>query len=149
MRKIQLILFFFITLHSFGQQNKASLWVDSVFKTLTPDEQIAQLMVVRLSTINANKTITFYDSLVSVLIKQYNIGSICLFQGSPVKQATMINALQAQAKTPLLVTIDAEWGVGMRMTDSVLPLPKQMMLGAVSDSFIAYQYGKIVAEQCK
>lgn len=149
MRKIQLILFLFITINSFAQQNKAAVWVDSVFKTLSPDEQIAQLMVVRLSTINANKTVTFYDSLVSELIKQYNIGSICVFQGSPVKQATVINSLQAMAKTPLLVTVDAEWGVGMRMTDSVLPLPKQMMLGAVQDSFIAYQYGRVVAEQCK
>jgi beta-N-acetylhexosaminidase len=127
----------------------ASNWVDSVFKTLSPDEQIAQLMVVRLSTINANKSVTFYDSLVTELIKQYNIGSLCVFQGSPVKQATILNRLQALAKTPLLVTIDAEWGVGMRMTDSVLPLPKQMMLGAVQDSSIAYQYGRIVAEQCK
>jgi beta-N-acetylhexosaminidase len=127
----------------------AKIWVDSVFKTLTPDEQIAQLMVVRLSTINANKSVTFYDSLVTELIRQYNIGSLCVFQGSPVKQATILNRLQALAKTPLLVTIDAEWGVGMRMTDSVLPLPKQMMLGAVQDSSIAYQYGRIVAEQCK
>ena len=149
MRKIQFILFLFITINGFAQQKSADGWVDSVFKTLTPDEQIAQLMVVRLSTINANKSVTFYDSLVSELIRQYNIGSICVFQGSPVKQATIINTLQAMSKTPLLVTIDAEWGVGMRMTDSVLPLPKQMMLGAVQDSFIAYQYGKIVAEQCK
>ncbi len=132
-----------------GENSIATVWVDSVFKTLTPDEQIAQLMVVRLSTINSNKTVTFYDSLVTELIRQYNIGSICVFQGSPVKQATIINSLQALAKTPLLVTIDAEWGVGMRMTDSVLPLPKQMMLGAVQDSSIAYQYGKIVAAQCK
>ena len=149
MRKIQLVLFLFVAVNGFAQQNNAGAWVDSVFKTLTPDEQIAQLMVVRLSTINANKSVTFYDSLVTELIKQYNIGSICVFQGSPVKQATILNQLQALAKTPLLVTIDAEWGVGMRMTDSVLPLPKQMMLGAVQDSSIAYEYGRIVAEQCK
>lgn len=149
MRKIQLVLFLFLTINGFAQTNKASHWVDSVFKTLSPDEQIAQLMVVRLSTINANKSVTFYDSLAAELIKKYNIGSLCVFQGSPVKQATILNRLQAMAKTPLLVTIDAEWGVGMRMTDSVLPLPKQMMMGAVQDSSIAYQYGRIVAEQCK
>jgi beta-glucosidase-like glycosyl hydrolase/CubicO group peptidase (beta-lactamase class C family) len=149
MRKIQLILFLFIAMNGFAQQRSAAVWVDSVFKTLSPDEQIAQLMVVRLSTINANKSVTFYDSLVTELIKQYNIGSICVFQGSPVKQATILNRLQGMAKTPLLVTIDAEWGVGMRMTDSVLPLPKQMMLGAVPDSSLAYEYGRIVAEQCK
>ena len=150
MRKILLILSLPVALQSFAQQNSASRWADSVFKTLSPDEQIAQLMVVRLSTIDMRtKTVTFFDSAVAELIKKYNIGGICLFQGSPVKQANIINSLQAMAKTPILMCIDAEWGVGMRMIDSVLPLPRQMMLGAVQDSNIAYQYGRIVAAQCK
>ncbi len=45
--------------------------------------------------------------------------------------------------------IDAEWGVGMRMIDSVLPLPRQMMLGAMQDATVVYQYGKLVGDQCK
>jgi beta-N-acetylhexosaminidase len=150
MRKIFIILLLFISIKSFTQSNTAQIWVDSVFKTLSNEERIAQLMVVRLSTIDSKtKVVTFFDKQVADLVKQYNIGGICLFQGSPVKQATIINALQAQAKTPILMCIDAEWGVGMRMIDSVLPLPKQMMLGAVSDANTAYLYGKIVAEQCK
>src|SRR5450432_1485790 len=129
---------------------KANAWVDSVFKTLSPDEQIAQLMVVRLSAYDVkNKLAIFFDDKVDSLVRQYNIGGVCLFQGSPVKQATIINHLQAVAKTPVLMCIDAEWGLGMRMIDSVLPLPHQMMLGAVPDGGIAYQYGKLVAEQCK
>ena len=130
--------------------SNAKKWADSVINTLSPDEQIAQLMVVRLSSIDfRTKTISYYDEQVAGLIKQYNIGGICLFQGGPVKQANMMNSLRAIAKTPLLATIDAEWGVGMRMLDSVLPLPRQMMLGAVADSKLAYAYGKLVAEQCK
>lgn len=150
MRKIFILFLLFLSARSFAQTDAAKIWADSVFKTLSEDERIAQLMVVRLSTYDArNKKAIFYDSLVAVLIKKYNIGGICVFQGSPVKQANIINALQAQAKTPILMCIDAEWGVGMRMIDSVLPLPKQMMLGAVPDASIAYEYGKIVAEQCK
>jgi beta-N-acetylhexosaminidase len=134
----------------FRENTAASNWVDSVFKTLSNEERIAQLMVVRLSSIDSKtKVVSFYDKQVSELVKKYNIGGVCIFQGSPVKQANTINSLQAQAKTPLLMCIDAEWGVGMRMIDSVLPLPKQMMLGAVPDGSIAYEYGKIVAEQCK
>ena len=140
-----------------GAQNKfagnivqGNAWVDSVFKTLSKDEQIAQLMVVRLSTYDSkNKTAIFFEEQVDSLVRQYNIGGICLFQGSPVKQATIMNRLQAVAKTPILMCMDAEWGVGMRMIDSVMPLPHQMMLGAVSDASIVYQYGKVVAEQCK
>jgi beta-N-acetylhexosaminidase len=150
MRKFLIAALFFISAKSFSQNSLAQIWADSVYKTLSDEERIAQLMVVRLSAYNAaTKTAIFYDKQVADLIKQYNVGGICVFQGSPVKQANIINALQALAKTPLLMCIDAEWGVGMRMIDSVLPLPRQMMLGAMQDANIMYEYGKIVAEQCK
>ena len=150
MRNSLIILLHLIGTGSYAQQNAAEHWADSVLRTLSPDEQIAQLMIIRLSSYDARtKTVSFYDSQADSLVRRYNVGGICAFQGSPVRQALAFNALQALAKTPLLMCIDAEWGVGMRMTDSVLPLPRQMMLGAVSDSNIVYQYGKIVAEQCK
>ena len=135
---------------SMAQEAAAKHWADSVYKTLSKDERIAQLMVVRLSTIDSKtKVVTFFDDQVADLVKRYNIGGVCLFQGSPVKQAMMINSLQAMARTPIMMCIDAEWGLGMRMTDSIIPLPKQMMLGAMKDPSIVYRYGKIVAEQCK
>jgi hypothetical protein len=41
-------------------KEKTTEWVDSVFKSLSPEERIAQLMVVRLSTYDAkNKTAIF------------------------------------------------------------------------------------------
>src|SRR5438128_201742 len=102
MRFILLPFFIFLNLMAFAQtdqQNAARKWADSVFKTLTDDERIAQLMIVRLSSIDLKtKQVTFYDQKVAELIKQYNIGSICLFQGGPEKQAAIINSLQAQAK---------------------------------------------------
>ncbi|MEI7736790.1 MAG: hypothetical protein WCI49_15085, partial [Ferruginibacter sp.] len=95
MRKIFFLLLILVSVLSFAQNNTAARWADSVFKTLSPEERIAQLMVVRLSTYDSKtKTVTFYDSLVTELIKKYNIGGICLFQGSPVKQANMLNVLQ-------------------------------------------------------
>jgi beta-N-acetylhexosaminidase len=151
MKKCFLVLIIAILFQQISfAQSAAQKWADSVYNSLNNDQRIAQLMVVRLSTIDTKtKTITFFDDQVSQLIKDYNIGGVCVFQGSPVKQANIINTLQAQAKTPLLMCIDAEWGVGMRMTDSVLPLPKQMMLGAMKDATIVYKYGQVVAEQCK
>lgn len=149
MRKILFLILILFVKTSFAQ-DPATLWADSVLKTLSPDERIAQLMIVRLSSIDMRtKTVTFYDDQVRDLIKKYNVGAVCLFQGGPTQQAVILNSLQAMAKTPLMMCIDAEWGLGMRMLDSVLPLPKQMMLGAVSDPYIPYQYGKVVAEQCK
>jgi beta-N-acetylhexosaminidase len=151
--KILMIIFaLFFSQSSFAQvkNSAAQTWADAAYAKLSKDERIAQLMIVRLSTIDSKtKAITFFDDKVAGLVKKYNIGGVCVFQGSPVKQADMINKLQAMAKTPLMMCIDAEWGVGMRITDSVLPLPRQMMLGAMKDETIVYRYGKLVAEQCK
>ena len=125
----------------------ANKWADSVFRTLSPDEKIAQLMVVRVSSINSSRQVVFYQKEVEEAIRQYNIGGICLFQGGPQKQASLVNQFQSIAKTPLLVSIDAENGVGMRF-DSVQGLPRQMMLGAVQDQNVIYQYGRVVGAQC-
>src|SRR5687768_12965173 len=145
-RLILLIISVFTGFGSFSQvytKVNADKWVDSVMKTLTPDEKIAQLMVVRVSAINSQtRKVTFYDKEVEEAINKYNVGGLCLFQGGPLQQATRINRFQQMAKTPLLVTIDAENGVGMRF-DSVKGLPRQMMLGAVQDPSLLYQYGKV------
>ncbi len=151
MNKFLITLFFFsVRLFSFSQvQNNPSAqqWADSVFNTLSDDERITQLMVLRESEITKDG-VFIYDSAITEAIEKYNIGGIVLFQGGPVKQANFINRFQSIAKTPLMVCIDAEWGLGMRV-DSIIPLNHQMMLGAVQDPSIMYNYGKLVARQCK
>ncbi len=127
---------------------RAAHWADSVFNTLSPNERIAQLMVLRESTFAPDGSPVFEDSLIEAMIRKYDIGGIVLFQGGPVQQANFINHFQHLSKTPLLVCMDAEWGVGMRM-DSVIPLNHQMMLGAVSDPRIVSAYGALVAAQCR
>ncbi|HEY4062504.1 MAG TPA: glycoside hydrolase family 3 N-terminal domain-containing protein [Puia sp.] len=132
-----------------GTSLSADAWVDSVFKTLSPDQKIAQLMVIRLSGIDgATRRAVFYDKAVEDDIRKYNVGGICLFQGGPVTQASYINYFQRIAQTPILFCIDAENGVGMRM-DSVYGLPRQMMLGAMDDPSLMYQYGRLVGAQCR
>jgi beta-N-acetylhexosaminidase len=136
-----------VTFSQVQQNIHAQHWADSVFTTLTDDERIAQLMVLRESEITKDGVV-FYDTAITEAIQKYNIGGIVLFQGGPVKQANFINYFQSIAKTPLMVCIDAEWGLGMRL-DSVTPLNHQMMLGAVRDSSIISAYGKLVGAQCK
>lgn len=148
MRPIITAVCLFFSFSAFAQNNTAAqAWADSVYNTLTEDQRIAQLMVVRLSERTANG-IAYYDKKVGELVKQYNIGGVCLFQGGPTWQANAVNRLQAMAQTPILMCIDGEWGLGMRF-DSVTALNKQMMLGAVQDPAIIYQYGRLVGEQCK
>ncbi len=149
MKKLTIwVLTFFYIGKLAAQTDAADKWVDSVFNSLDNEEKIAQLMVVRLSSIAGNK-VTFFDDEVEALIRKYNVGGVCLFQGGPAKQAALVNHLQSIAKTPVLMCIDGETGLGMRMLDSVINFPRQIMLGAVQDPSIVYKFGAAVAAQCK
>jgi len=147
MKKIFFIAAVFISSVSFSQyRSRLSVdkWVDSVFNSLTPEQRIAQLMVIRAhSNLGAD-----HIANVTSDIKQYNVGALCFFQGGPIRQANLTNFYQAIAKTPLMVTIDGEWGVGMRL-DSVAKFPYQLTLGAMDNQRLVYEMGLAVGEQCK
>ncbi len=135
----------FIFAQGVDAQNKnEKKWVRKQYNALSFNEKIAQLMIIRAhSNWDAKKV----DSLAS-LIKKYNVGGLCFFQGGPVREAIQTNLYQSIAKTPLLITMDAEWGVGMRL-DSVEMFPRQLSLGAMSSSHLIYEMGAAVAAQCK
>ncbi|MBK7128487.1 MAG: serine hydrolase [Crocinitomicaceae bacterium] len=119
-------------------------WADSVFKSLTPDERIAQLFMVAAYS---SKDETHYAEIAK-LVKDYKIGGLIFFKGSPVKQAHLTNYYQQQAKTPLFIAIDGEWGLSMRL-DSTIVYPRQMMLGAIQNDALIYEMGKQIAQQCQ
>lgn len=119
-------------------------WVDSVYKSLTPDQRVAQLLMIRAYS---NKDETYNQELVG-LIRELNIGGVCFFQGGPSRQSVIINRLQQATPTPVFVAIDAEWGLGMRL-DSINNFPKQMTLGAMQNNSTIYQMGTEIAHQLK
>ncbi|TXH23303.1 MAG: serine hydrolase [Chitinophagaceae bacterium] len=147
MKKIAISLLVLVCYSCIYAQNmspKAQKWVDSVYKSLSGDQRIAQLIIIRAhSDLGAD-----HIAKVTNEIKKYNIGSVCFFQGGPVRQARLTNFYQSIAKTPILVTIDGEYGLGMRL-DSAIKFPYQMTLGAMQNVDLVYKMGLAVAEQCK
>ncbi len=134
-------------LFSFGQftgRSPANIWVDSVYKSLSKDEKIAQLMVIRAHSNLGPEHV----QQVTDLITKYNVGALCFFQGGPVRQANLTNYYQSIAKTPLMVTIDGEWGLGMRL-DSIIKYPYQLTLGALNNEQLVYEMGLAVGAQMK
>lgn len=123
---------------------KNTVWADSVFKTLSPDERIAQLFMVAAYS---NKDKNHFDDI-KELIDKYKIGGLIFFQGGPVRQAVQTNCYQSCSKVPLFVAIDAEWGLAMRL-DSTTKFPRQMTLGAIQNDSLVYEMGKEIARQCK
>jgi hypothetical protein len=88
-----------------------STWVDSVFNSLTADQRIAQLFIIRAFS---DKDSVYNDSLTNV-IRKWNPGGVCFFYGAVRRQASLTNIFQQHAQTPLLIAIDAEYGLGMRL----------------------------------
>ena len=121
-----------------------SIWVDSVFQSMTPEQRIAQLFMVAAYS---NRDQAHVDEI-TTLVEKYHIGGLIFFQGGPVRQAKLTNLYQSKAKVPLLISIDGEWGLAMRL-DSTLQYPRQMMLGAIEDGKAIYQMGADIAAQCK
>ena len=117
-------------------------WADSVYQSLTLEQRIAQLIFVR-----ANYSGQPYLKVIDTLIMKYNIGGVVFFKGDPVSQAIQTNYWNSLSITPLFVSIDAEWGLGMRLKNSI-KYPLQMTLGAISDNNLIYKMGQQIGDQC-
>lgn len=130
---------------SFYTHTKAAdKWVKKQFRKLSKDQRIAQLMIIRAHSNLGPEHV----AEVKELIKKYRVGGLCFFQGGPVRQALLTNEYQSLSAVPLMISIDAEWGLGMRL-DSVTSFPRQLMIGATQDAGLVYRFGKVVGAQCK
>ena len=147
--RISLITFLLLSYYAFGQSKpiflyESSNWVDSIMNKMSDDEKIAQLFMVAAYS---NKDEIHQQKIVEV-IEKYKIGGLMFLQGGPVRQAKLTNLYQKKSDIPLMIAIDAEWGVSMRL-DSSIRFPWQMTLGAIEDSDLIYKMGVEIARQCK
>ncbi|GAB4332408.1 MAG: glycoside hydrolase family 3 N-terminal domain-containing protein [Flammeovirgaceae bacterium] len=133
-----------ILLAKIRYQQAQQKWVDSVFNTLTLQQKVGQLFMV---SAYSNKDETHYQEI-ERLIKEHFIGGLIFFQGGPLRQAILTNRYQQAAKVPLIIGIDAEWGLAMRL-DSTMSFPKQITLGAIQENTLIYQMGVEIGKQCK
>ncbi len=121
-----------------------SAWVDSLMLQMTLEEKIAQMLMIHAySNLDVSQTRELEKQ-----IRNYKVGGIMFLKGHPLRQAHLTNRLQEVSEIPLMIAMDAEWGLAMRL-DSVISYPQQMMLGAISDNSLIYQMGNEIAEQLK
>jgi beta-glucosidase-like glycosyl hydrolase/CubicO group peptidase (beta-lactamase class C family) len=119
-------------------------WVDSVFNQMSLDQKVGQVIV---ATIDAKNTEANRQKLTGFINNQY-IGGIIFSKGTPTEQAELTNIGQQTAKVPLMISIDGEWGLSMRL-ENTTRFPRNMALSATRDDSLVYYYGLEVARQCK
>ena len=153
MKKSILILLIFITGILPGHAQKTepaflkfthSHWVDSVMDRLSPEERIGQLIFIAAYS---NRGPEHRQEILET-IREKKIGGLIFFQGGPGRQTSLVNEYQSNSEVPLLIAMDAEWGLGMRL-DSTVSFPYQMALGAIQDDQMIYEMGAEIGRQLK
>ncbi len=144
--KVALIALLLVHVAGFAPnpENYASDWVDNAFDAMTADERIAQLMMIEVRTSYGKAHL---DKVRSD-INKYKVGGVIFFKGDPLTEVRLTNEFQAMSKTPLLVAIDGEWGLAMRLSNTT-SFPYQMGLGGISDNSIIHAMGREIGRQCK
>lgn len=149
-----LILFFTLHLNPINYTGSAQekynrspqeQWVDSVYHHMSLEEKIGQLFMIRAhSDLGA-------DHIQSVIhqIEKYKVGGLCFFQGTPEKQIELVNRYQSISDLPLFVAMDAEWGPAMRFKENSITFPRQLMLGAIQNNELIYEFGAEMARELK
>ncbi|MDB9954477.1 serine hydrolase [Flavobacteriaceae bacterium] len=154
MRHFFTLFCFIFSLTLFAQESASPLdtsdvelqkiWVDSTYNALSLKEKIGQLYMVQVFSNQDAAT----KKIILNQITANHIGGVIYSNGGPVRQVQLNNELQAASKIPLLVGMDAEWGLSMRL-DSTYAFPWNMTLGAVKDLDLIRQTGVQIGEHCK
>ena len=104
-------------------QESQRVWVDSVYHSLSLEEKVGQLFMPMVFT--EKDSLHYLETL--KLVQEQKIGGLIFSLGGPEEQSHWLNNFQAHAQTPLLIAMDAEWGVAMRL-DSVQAFPWPMIM---------------------
>ncbi|WP_456867383.1 glycoside hydrolase family 3 N-terminal domain-containing protein [Galbibacter sp. BG1] len=143
----------FIFIQGFSQQvdplvttdsEQQKVWVDSIYNSLSLQEKIGQLFMIRAFSDKGKAHIDDVKKLVS----EYQVGGVIFSTGGPYRQAKLNNELQSLSKVKMLMSMDAEWGLSMRL-DSTFAFPYNMVLGAVKDNDLIRRVGKHIGEHTK
>ena len=119
-------------------------WVDSVYSSMNLVQKVGQLFVVQAFS---NKGVSHSKKISNEIINNA-IGGLIFSNGSPKKQINLTNSYQELSNIPLLIGMDAEWGLSMRL-DSTFSFPWNMTLGAIKDNMLIKQVGSRIAAHCK
>jgi beta-N-acetylhexosaminidase len=146
---LSVLIHFYIMNPAYSQQDSPftgnrQQWVDSLMSEMTLKEKVGQLFMVAAYS---NRD-SVHTNEIKKLIRDHHIGGLIFFQGGPLRQAVLTNEYQEISGVPLLIAMDAEWGLGMRL-DSTIRYPYQMALGAIRDDQLIYEMGAGIASQFK
>ena len=119
-------------------------WVESKLMKMSLKEKIGQLFIHTVEPVSTPQN----RKNIADAVREYKIGGLLFSGGELMNQAILTNYAQEMADVPLLITFDGEWGLAMRLKNTI-SYPKNRVLGSIQDNQLIYEYGKAVARQCR
>ena len=110
-------------------------WVDSVMDKLSFKEKVGQLFIYTIAPVDTKRNL----ELLREVIDTYKVGGLLFSGGKMQNQVELTNRAQRQAKVPLMITFDGEWGLAMRLRGMPV-FPRNMVLGCIRDNKLLYEY---------
>ncbi len=144
-----------LTLNSYSSINKkdksfvkgVSLedsWAQKQLSEMTLEEKIGQFFMVPAYSNQGAKHLEEVEDLV----KNQKVGGIIFFQGERDNLKSSIDRFQSASKIPLLVGMDAEWGIQMRIYGEER-FPYAYTIGAANDLELSERIGAMMAQECR
>ncbi|WDF47953.1 glycoside hydrolase family 3 protein [Chryseobacterium sp. KACC 21268] len=154
MKRLSLIIITFISQFYFPQYQpknlsssdlkKAKDWVDKTYNALSQEEKLGQLFIVALYT---NKDEAHINQIRNIVLND-KIGGLILMQDDATREINLVNEFQSKSKVPLMIGMDAEWGVFQRIAKAH-KYPWAITLGAIQDKNLIHDMASKIAEDCK
>lgn len=131
----------------FEPSKKAWAFAEKTVKKMTVEEKVGQLVHVGINARFANQESWFFKDL-RRHVTENKIGGIIFF-GAPIYETTHIaNRMQEAAKYPLLMSLDAETGIGMRFEDAT-NFPWAMAVTATGNPEFARRMGVVTGREAR
>ncbi len=123
---------------------KANEWVYKTYNALSQDEKLGQLFIVALYT---NKDEAHINGVRNIVVNE-KIGGLILMQDDAAREINLVNEFQKKSKIPLMIGMDAEWGLFQRIA-AAHKFPWAMTLGAIQDKSLISEMSAKIAEDAK
>ena len=123
---------------------KANDWVQKTYNSLSQDQKLGQLFIIALYT---NKGEDYINNVRNIVVNE-QIGGLILMQDDAAKEINLVNEFQTKSKVPLMIGMDAEWGIFQRIA-TAHKFPWAMTLGAIQDKNLITEMAAKIAEDCK
>jgi len=141
-------------------------WIRASLASMSLDDKVGQMLVSSFGSDFLPTDTDAFDTLAKT-VREQHIGGFHVFGGSepvpevlldshygtvtlgqPLAAASLLNRLQAISRYPLLNSADFETGLGFRL-EGATTFPRNMAFGAAGDDQLAYQAGRITAEEAR